>query len=161
MCVTDWTSNPDTKNQLYCLWLLSFGNSWIMWPNGKIIYLGSSRMDFLGFLSSHKMGTKCICGCLCFWLSHKMGIGYWLYMWYNCFWFSHKMILIHSSQILSLSLSLSLCARVLLGVLSSDSQEGGQRETKKRKEKRFPFFGCVCIQQILCFLQQQLQLGCL
>jgi hypothetical protein len=27
--------------------------------------------------------------------------------------------------------------------LSSDSQECGQRETKKRKEKRFPFWGCV------------------
>jgi hypothetical protein len=56
------------------------------------------------------------------------------------------MVLIHSSQILSLSLSLSLslCARVLLGVLSSDSQEGGQRETKKRKQKRFPFLG-VCV----------------
>jgi len=49
------------------------------------------------------------------------------------------------------SLSLSLCARVLLGVLSSDSQEGGQRETKKRKEKRFPFLGVYVFSRLSAF----------
>ncbi len=48
------------------------------------------------------------------------------------------------SNSISLSLlSLSLCARVLLGVLSSDSQEGGQREKKKEKKTGFLFWVCV------------------
>ncbi len=115
-------------------------------------------MDFLGFLSSHKMGTKCICGCFVF-LGFTQN-GYWVLT--VCV---IQLFLVFTQNgtnpSLSNSISLSLyvqefCWESCLLILKSVV-----KERQKKEKKKGSLFGGVCIQQILCFLQQQLQLGCL